>query len=121
MKLSSVFIFNTIAALGYAVGLLFLPATILSWHGISTDPSTILMARYFAVALLGIGFATWLARNADSSDARDALTLGLPLSYLVALGLSIQATLSGQMSALGWLPVVVYTLLIVGYGYFRFR
>ena len=121
MKLSYVFIFNTIAALGYGVGLLIIPGTVLTWHGISADSSTILMARYFAVALFGIGLVTWLARDSDESNARDALTIGLPISYIIGFGLSLQATLTGQMSALGWLPVVVYLLLIVGFGYFRFR
>jgi hypothetical protein len=121
MKLSSVFIFNTIAALGYAAGLLIIPATIMSWHGISTDTSTILMARYFGVALLGIGLVTWFARYADESKARDAITLGLPISYIAGFVLSLQATLAGQMNALGWLPVAVYLLLMIGFGYFRFR
>ena len=121
MSLTTVFIFNAIAALGYAAGLLIIPATLNSWHGIATDPSSILMSRYFGVALLGIGLVTWLARDANESKARDALTLGLPISYIAGLVLSLQATLSGQMSALGWLPVVVYTLLILGFGYVRFR
>jgi hypothetical protein len=121
MKLSSVFVFNTIAALGYAAGLLFIPATIMTWHGIATDTSTILMARYFGVALLGIGLVTWLARDSDESKARDSLTIGLPISYIAGLALSLQATLAGQMSALGWLPVVVYLLLIIGFGYYQFR
>lgn len=121
MKLSYVFIFNSITALGYAIGLLIVPATVMTLHGISTDPSTILMARYFGVALLGIGLVTWLARNSDKSQAQDAMTLGLPISYVAGLVLSLQATLTGQMSVVGWLPVVVYLLLVAGYSYFRFR
>lgn len=120
MKLAYVFIFNTLAALGYAAGLLVIPATILSWHGISDEPSTILMARYFGVALLGIGLVTWQARNSEESQARNAITLGLPISYILGLALSIQSTLAGQMNTLGWLPAVVYLLLIAGFGYFRF-
>ena len=58
MKLSHVFIFNPLAALGYAAGFLIIPATIMSWHGITGDIYTILMARYFGVALLGIGLVT---------------------------------------------------------------
>ena len=121
MKLTYVFIFNALTALGYAAGLLIIPATIMTWHGISNDPSTILMARFFGVALLGIGLVTWLARNSEESQARDALTLGLPISYIVGLILSLQSTLTGQMSVLGWLPVAVYFLLIAGFGYIRFR
>ena len=120
MKLSHVFIFNTLAALGYAAGLLIIPVTIMTWHGIAYDASTILMARYFGVALLGIGLVTWSARNSDDSNARDAITSGLPISYIAGFVLSLQSTLAGQMNALGWLPVAVYFLLIVGYGYIRF-
>jgi hypothetical protein len=121
MKLSHVYIFNTIAAIVYALGLLIVPATIMTMHGISSDPSTLLMARYFGVALLGIGLVTWLARNSDKSRAQDAISLGLPVSYVVGFVLSLQATLTGQMNAVGWLPVVIYLLLIAGFAYFRFR
>ena len=120
MKFSTVFIFNTLAALGYAAGLLIIPEQIMSWHGIGVHGSSILMARYFGVALLGIGLVTWLARNTVDSNARDAITIGLPISYIAGFVLSVQATLGGQMNILGWLPAVVYFLLILGYGFVRF-
>ena len=119
MKLSTVFIFNTLAALGYAAGLLIIPGTIMAWHGIGYDPSTILMARYFGVALLGIGLVVWLARNTVESKARDAITIGFSISYVAGLALSVQATLAGQMNTLGWLPAVIYLLLVLGYGFAR--
>ncbi len=77
MKLSHVFIFNTLAGLSYAAGFLIIPATIMSWHGITADANTILMARYFGVALLGIGLVTWLVRNAPESNTRDGIAAGL--------------------------------------------
>jgi len=120
MKLSHVFIFNTLAGLSYAAGFLIIPATIMSWHGITADAYTILMARYFGVALLGIGLVTWLVRNAPESNTRDGIATGLALSYIVGFAVSLQGTLTGQMNALGWLPVAVYLLLFVGFGYFRF-
>jgi hypothetical protein len=92
----------------------------MTWHGIGVNPSTLLMARYFGVALLGIGLVTWLARNADKSKARDAIALGLAISYVAGFALSVQATLTGQMNSLGYLPVVVYFLLILGYGFAGF-
>ena len=121
MKLSQVYIFNTIVAIVYALGLLIVPSTIMTLHGISSDPSTLLMARYFGVGLLGIGLVTWLARNSDKSQAQDAISLGYLISYVVGFIVSLQATLTGQMNALGWLPVVIYLVLVAGLGYFRFR
>jgi len=121
MKLKHVFLLTAIAVLSYAVGLLIIPATVNSWHGIGTDPSTLLMSRFFGVALLSTGLPAWLARDSEESKARDALTLGLLLSFIVGLVVAVQATLSGQMNALGWLPAALYLLLIIGFGYFRFR
>jgi hypothetical protein len=121
MKLYHVFIFNAIAALGYAVGLLVIPSTVLTLHGMSPDPSTILEDRYVGVSFLGIGLVTWLARNSDKSVAQDAMTLGLSISYIAGFLLSLQSTLTKQMNALGWLPVVIYLLLVAVYSYFRFR
>jgi hypothetical protein len=51
---------------------------------------------------------------------KDGITLSLFLSSLVGFVLSIQATLSGQMNVVGWLPTAVYLLLFLGFGYFRF-
>ena len=120
MKLFHVFTFNTLAALGYGVGFLAIPATILSWHGITPDPYVILMGRFFGVALLGIGLVTWFARDAEDSKTRDAITDGLAISFIAGFALSLQSTLAGQMNALGWLPVGIYLFLIVGYAFFRF-
>ena len=117
MKLSHVYIFNTLAALGYAIVLLIVPSTVLLLHGISADQSTILVARYFGVALVGMGLVTWFARNSEKSQAQDAITLGLAISYIVGLLLSLRSNLAGQMNALGWLPFVIYLLLSVMLGY----
>ena len=120
MRLSTVFIFNTLAALGYAAGLLIIPETIMTWHGIGIHGSTILMARYFGVALLGIGLVAWLARDTVESKARDAITIGFSISCVAGFVLSVQATLAGQMNSLGWLPAAAYLLLVLGYGFARF-
>lgn len=119
MKLSHIYIFNTIVALGYSILLLIVPSTLLSLHGISTDQSALLMGRYFAVALLGMGSATWLARNAEASKARDAITLGFLVSYIAGFLVSLYGTLTDQMNALGWLAVAVYLVLVLGLGYIQ--
>jgi len=121
MKLSHVFVLNTFISVSYAAGFLFIPNTLISWHGMVPDTSLILMSRYFGVALLGIGLVTWFARNAEDSKTRDAITNGLALAFIVGVALSLQATLAGQLNAMGWLPVSAYLILIAGYGYFRFN
>jgi uncharacterized membrane protein YphA (DoxX/SURF4 family) len=51
------------------------------------------VARYFGVALVGMGLVTWFARNSEKSQAQDAITLGLAISYIVGLLLSLEVTL----------------------------
>jgi hypothetical protein len=119
MKLSLVYIFNTIVALTYSFLLLLFPAQLLALHGIAPDPSALLMGRYFGVALLGMGLTTWLARNSAASEARDAITLGFLISYIPGVLVSLYGTLSGGMNALGWLAVAVYSALVIGFGYLQ--
>ena len=107
MKLLHIYTFNSIVALVYSIFLLVSPATLLSLHGISPDQSALLMGRYFGCALLGMGLATWLARKADTSQARGAITLGFFVSYIPGFFVSLYSTLSGHMNALGWLAVTV--------------
>ena len=120
MKLSHIYIFNSVVALFYSFFLLVFPIQLLSIHGITQDPSTLLMGRYFGVALLGMGLATWLARKAVASPAGNAITLGFFISYIPGFLVSLYGTVSGQMNALGWLAVTVYLILVIGLGYFYF-
>lgn len=120
MKLSHVFIFNTIVALAYGIGGLVIPATILGWHGMSQGPTEVLLGQFFGVSLIGIGLVTLLARNVADPQALDAITLGLLISDVIGLVVSLMGVLGGVMNAVGWGAVAIYVLLTLGYGYFRF-
>ena len=122
MKLRTVFIANTIAALIYALGAFLMPEEILDLHGFGTDTSTIWMGRFFAVELLGVGLVTWFARNSEESSARGGIVLGLMLHDVVGAVVAVLATLEGAMdSTMGWLPVALYVLLGLGYASVYFK
>ena len=120
MKISQVYLLNTVIALVYSLLLLLFPTMMLNAHGMAVSESAVLMGRYFGVALLGMGLATWLARNALPSSAKSAITLGYLISDIAGLIVSLMAVISGQMNALGWLAVVIYVVLTAGFGYFQF-
>lgn len=120
MKISNLFIVNTIVAVGYGIAFVLVPVTVLSLYGISQDPGAILMGRFFGGALISIGLITWFARNSGESEARRAIMLGLFISFFVSLIVSIHGTVSGAMSAFGWTAVLIYLFFILGYGYFLF-
>jgi hypothetical protein len=120
VKLSHVFSFNALVALVYAIGFLLAPNMVIGLHGLPAGETQALMARYFGVALLGLGLIAWFVRDIAHPPLKDGITLSLFLSSLAGFLLSLQGTLSGQMNALGWLPTAVYLLLFLGFGYFRF-
>ena len=120
MKLSHVFIFNALVALVHAIGFLIVPNTVMGLHGLPAGETQALLARYFGVALIGLGLVAWYVRDVADPTMKDGITISLFLSSLVGFVLSIQVTLSGQMNIVGWLPTAVYLLLFLGFGYFRF-
>jgi len=120
MKLSHVFIFNALVALVYAIGFVIVPNTVMGLHGLPAGETQALLARYFGVALIGLGLVAWFVRDVAHPPMKDGITISLFVSSLVGFVLSIQATLSGQMNAVGCLPTAVYLLLSLGFGYFRF-
>ncbi len=120
MKLSHVFSFNALVALVYAIGFVIVPDTVMGLHGLPAGETQALMARYFGVALIGLGLIAWFVKDVAHPPLKDGITISLFLSSIIGFVLSIQATLSGQMNALGWLPTAVYLLLTLGFGYFRF-
>ena len=120
MKLSHVFSFNALAALVYAIGFLIVPNTVMGLHGLPAGETQALLARYFGVALVGLGLVAWYVRDVAHPPLKDGITISLFLSSLLGFVLSFQATLSGQMNIVGWLPTAVYLLLFLGFGYFRF-
>ena len=120
MKLSHVFSFNALVALVYAIGFLIVPNTVMGLHGLPAGDTQALLARYFGAALVGLGLFAWYVRDVAHPPLKDGITISLFLSSLIGFVLSIQATLSGQMNVVGWLPTAVYLLLFLGFGYFRF-
>ncbi len=120
MRFRTLLIINAVIALGYAIGVLVLPETILSIHGITQGSAEVLMARFFGVTLLAIGLLTWLARDVTAADTLRAIAIALLISDIVGATVSAQGTLSGVMSAVGWSAFALYVLLGLGYAYILF-
>ncbi len=113
-------IINAIFALLFGLGFLLAPESLLSAYGATTDAELLQMARFFGSAMLGYGLLTWLARNAQESEARQAIILSLILTFAVGFVVALQGQLSGVVNTLGWFTVVLYLFFVLGYGYFQF-
>jgi len=120
MTLKSLFLINSIISLFFALALLLIPASMLDLFGMSTGPVDKLLIQFFGAELLGAGLITLFAMNTRELRSHRSLTLSFfiadGIGFIVALG----GMLTSVMNGLGWLLVIVYLLLAVGFGYFQF-
>jgi ABC-type transport system involved in multi-copper enzyme maturation permease subunit len=119
MKLSNFLVVKAVISLAFGIAFALIPAAAMSLYGVTLDPAGIVMARYFGACLIGIGLICWLDRSADP-QALQGITLALCIGDTVGFIVALQAQLSGLNNALGWANVVLWLLLALGLGYFRF-
>jgi hypothetical protein len=119
MKLNTLLTINAVVILVYAVGALFIPATMLMMYGMTPGAGEQLMTRFFGVSMLALGLLSWLARNATDAIARRAVILAFLVFDTAGAVVSAQGTLSGVMSPLGWQVVAIFLMLLLGFCYFQ--
>lgn len=120
MRLKYLLVVNAVVCFIYGIAFLLSPATVLSLHGIVHDSGTKLTGQFYGVELVAIGLLTWLARNAEDSEARQAMILALLISDVIGIIIAVLGTVTGVMNAFGWSGAAVYAVLAVGYAYFQF-
>lgn len=117
MTIKTFFAIIAVLALVHGVGFLFVPEQVAASYGMATSASTLLMARLFGAALIGLATIFWFARDGSLEFIRGVFiatiignTAGL---IVVALG-----TMAGTLNAMGWLAALIYLFGAAGSGYF---
>jgi ABC-type transport system involved in multi-copper enzyme maturation permease subunit len=119
MKLSTFLTVKAIVCFLFGIGYAVVPITVGSIYAINLDPDGILMARFFAALLIGVGLILWLLRNADWNVLK-IIILSLCIADTIGFITALVAQLTGVTNALGWIIVAIWFLLALGLGYFRF-
>jgi len=120
MKLKNLYLLNTVLALVFALGLFLMTPIMLNLFGMNNTKDTITLSQFIAVELVVSGVTTFLARDVTDRAARSAINysnlIGGVLGFIVALN----ATLSGVMGWFGYVLVVIYAVIAIGFAYFQF-
>ncbi len=119
MKLSTFFMVKAIVCFVFGIGFGVVPVTVGSIYALTLDPDGLIMARFFAALLIGVGLILWLSRNADWNTQK-GITLSLFIADTIGFIVALAGQLAGNMNSLGWIIVVIWLLLALGLGYFRF-
>jgi hypothetical protein len=122
MNYRIMFALNSVVTFLFGLGFLFIPARALGLLGTETFVSTVLVARLFGAAMLGLGLVLWFAK--DITDAKMQQGMGSALLVTALAGLIV--TLLGTFAAKavirtnGWAVMLVYLVFGLGYGYLLF-
>ena len=119
MKISTFLVIKAVVCFIFAIGYLLLPVTVGSMYAINLDPDGILMSRFFAALLVGIGLILLLLKDAEWNLLK-VITLSLFVADTLGFVIALVAQLSGVMNGLGWIIVIIWLLLAAGIGYLRF-
>ncbi|MGH7500091.1 MAG: hypothetical protein ACREL3_14725 [Gemmatimonadales bacterium] len=115
MRPGTVFLTAGVLALAFGLSFLLVPATVLPLYGVPTDAATVLMARFFGVALLNAGLIVYLLRDVREPSSQRTLALAGVVGSVAGAAVALTAVLGGVVNALGWSTVAIYTLLLLGY------
>jgi hypothetical protein len=122
MNYRIMFVLNSVVALLFGLGFLIVPNWALGLFGTETFVSTVLLARLFGAAMLGLGLALWFARDISDPAAQKGMAIALLIAALTGLVVSGLGTFAAHavLRTNGWLLMVVYLLFGLGYGYLLF-
>jgi hypothetical protein len=120
VKLSNLFILNAIVALVFGLGFLIIPTTVGDLYGVELSEAGYYVSRLYGAIILGLAVISWFARNAEKSDARDAVVYGFLVSWILGLAVTIYGQVAGILNELGWFNLVLFLIFSLGYLYFQF-
>ncbi len=119
MKLSRFLLIKGVITLVFGVLFLVFPAGTMSLFGVTLEQVGIFMTRYFGIAMIGLGLICLVEKN-KAYHAIEGILLSLFITDAIGFIVALQAQLTGLLNALGWFVVLIWLLLALGLGYFRF-
>jgi hypothetical protein len=118
MTIRTFFAIFAVLSVVFGIGFVLAPGQVLSNYGVENSPAIALMARLFGATLLALAVIFWSARDFHDGVAVRAVLIGTGIADAVSLVVSIVATTSGTINALGWTTVLIYLCGAAGAGYF---
>lgn len=118
MKFKTLMIIKAIVCIALGVPILLSPSFVYSFFGATLSAGGAFAAREYGASLIGNMFLTWFAKNAEVSEVRRAIIMGMFAYNTLGFIITLLAILSGVLSPLGWGAFVIYLFFSAGFGYF---
>ena len=120
MKLKTLLVINAILLVLFGFPSILAPEALAKPYGVTLDPVAKHNVQTLGAYYLGLAVLSWMSRKVTDSNALRAILLAFFISYSIATIIGIIDLLSVPWNALGWSNIVLYLLLISGFGYYLF-
>jgi hypothetical protein len=115
MRPNTLFLVAGVLALAFGLGFLLVPAAVLPVYGVHPDAPTVLMSRFFGVALVHLGLALTLIREVREPGVVRGLALSGVVGSMCGGLVALLGVIGNVTNALGWSTVGIYGFLLLGY------
>ncbi len=115
MRPNTLFLIAGVLALAFGLGFLLVPAAVLPVYAVGTDPATVLMSRFFGVALVQLGLTLYFLRETRDAATTRAVALAGVVGSACGVLVAAMGTLNHLTNGMGWSTVAIYGLLLLGY------
>ena len=117
MAVKTFFTIIAVLALVHGVGFVLVPEQVMASYGMASSAATLLMARLFGAALVGLALIFWFARDGSSESVR-AVFIATIVGNTAGLIVVAMGTIAGTLNAMGWVAALIYLFGAAGSGYF---
>ena len=121
MILKTLISIMAILCLIWGAGFILLPLFFWSLYGLTLDVDGVYMSRQLGVVFFMLGMILWLARKVQDPVALRAIAAGLFIGNTIGFVVALIGQFSAGISVLGWVGVVSYFLLALGFGYYLMK
>lgn len=118
MKLKTWMTVKAIVCIVFGLGFVILPSFVMSLYDVNLGEGGVYMTRLLGQAFILLSLLLWLVRNTKEAATRRAFALAILVGDLIGFVISLQGQLAGSVNALGWITVIIYLVLALGFGYF---
>lgn len=122
MSYKLMFALNALVVALLGLGLIFVPDMVLDQFGTETYDSTVLVARFLGLGALALGLVLWFAKDVMDDGTQKRIGISLFTTSVIGLTLSLigVSSLSGVLRTNSWIPLVLFGLGSLAYGFMLF-
>jgi hypothetical protein len=117
MKLRHVLIITAIVALVFGIAFLFAPVWTMELFDITLDDGGALMTQLVAAGFLAFAVLNWMGRNYKVADDVRPIIVANLFANVIGFVVCLIQRLNDVGNAWGWVPIALYLLFALAFGY----